>query len=878
MHNIDKFISLFKGRKDCYGLQKFCMKEPLSHELYLAHIEGKQRIGVYPLHNGDGSGPGQWASWIAADIDDGDFNKALKLHERLEVLGISSYIERSKSKGYHVFTFFNKDIEALKLRLVWKMLLDDLGFKCELFPKQDKSDESGYGNFINLPLFGGDVSNEKTIFVDSKGLPLFITPEELSQIVVNDIKLVEQIIEDNNLKETSDVIRDYIQTPSLVGSSKLEMSPCVKRIIDGEVKAGQHNEAWFRLAIYYKEKGTPRVEATKILLEWNKKNKNNNPEKELLRTIQSVYEKGYKAFPCGEGVLADLCDQAKCPILHYGLRNKDIEKGLMVMVHRTEESMIFRKNDYELRLSSFQMSKGGKFKVSLTMMQHSNKKLIFKDNIDLDSAANRKKFVKAANDQEVDSILVDLHELINQQFEKEEKEKLIRPKQFYVMTEKEKEEALTFLRESPNILAKVMDATNRMGVVGEYTVRLMAYLSFTSRIRQPISITVKGESSSGKSFSCQNIMKLIPEEGVHFMTRATAQAFYHMPEDGLKNRICYINELPGSESADYSIRSAQSEGDLILYLPVKDPKTGDMHTINKTVKGPVGFLITTTKPGMFDENETRNFAVFSDDSPELTRAIGQITIRKAMGEDFKITDEEIALWKNAQRLLNPDYRVIIPYAEEVFSCFPDQPVRIRRDRERFKELIEIITVLHQYHREKREQKDGTVQLISTLADYYCAQVIAGSLLTYTIYELSPVAEDIWKSIKEMEEEHEDSPERISLEEFSFRYKDVAEFMGWKADKVKKWIYSLVRAGLIDYAERSTGGKKAAIFKITNQGKRFSPAKLGFLVGVKEIFEKYPCEVSLFYNPITGENFDPLNKHTEEAPEGLLEGVENEAAN
>ncbi len=54
-----------------------------------------------------------------------------------------------------------------------------------------------------------------------------------------------------------------------------------------------------------------------------------------------------------------------------------------------------------------------------------------------------------------------------------------------------------------------------MGIVGENILRVMVYLCFTSRITEhPLSITVKGESSSGKSFACQLVKKLIPEEGM----------------------------------------------------------------------------------------------------------------------------------------------------------------------------------------------------------------------------------------------------------------------------------------------------------------------------------------------------------------------------
>jgi hypothetical protein len=302
-------------------------------------------------------------------------------------------------------------------------------------------------------------------------------------------------------------------------------------------------------------------------------------------------------------------------------------------------------------------------------------------------------------------------------------------------------------------------------------------------------------------------------------------------------------------------------------MPIKDPNTGDMETVTKRVKGPVGFLITTTKSHMFDENETRNFSIFSDDSPGLTKAIGDITVRKAMGEEFKIDERELNLWKNTQRLLNADFRVIIPYAQEVFSCFPDKPVRIRRDRERFRVLIEIVTLLHQFHRKQDKMGDGRIALISTLADYHVAKAVAEAILTYTIYEIGPSAEELWVTIGEMADNY-DPVDPTNAEEFSFKYKDIADKNGWKVDKVKKWMYTLIKCGLIDYSDKSGGGKgKASIFKVSKVGIDFSTSSLNFLPTVESLFDKYPCDEDTFYNPITGGRFNPRNSA---APAGLID--------
>jgi len=856
MPHLKTFVHLFSGNPNAFGMNNFCMKSDLTEQIYKDHIEGKQRIGIYPLFDN------KFTHFIAVDLDENDFNKALVIKHRLENLNLKIYLERSKSKGFHLFCFFDEPVEAVKPRLVFEFALTELEIIAEVFPKQDETTETTpFGNYINLPLFAGDIINGKTIFVTDKNDPFIDNIKDIEKIKLTSAKTLDAIITLHKLARKKIIISE---TPEERKPYSKEL-PCIEKIKQG-VAVGHLNNACFRLTINYKEKGIPNPEIETLIRVWNTKNEVPLTERKLTTILNSVFTKNYKSYGCDDAVIQPYCDKEKCPLTNAQARKEQIEAGIITMIFRDPEAMIFKKKDYEFRLTNFEFTKARKFKVSLTLSKAG--KIVHKDIINLSMSSNRKRFVNATEDKEIDADLIKLEDLVKKQLEKEEHDKLLTPKQLYIMTENEKNEAIKFLEKTPNILYYVIDISNRMGVVGEETLRLMVYLCFTSRIlNEPLSMTVKGEASSGKSFSCQNILKLIPEEGCHFITKATQQAFFHLPEDGLQHRIVYINELQGSESADYSIRTAQSEGDLILMMPIKDPATGDMETVTKRVKGPVGFLVTTTKAQMFDENETRNFSVFSDDSPQLTQAIGDITVRKAMGEDFKIDEKELNLWKNIQRLLNPDFKVIIPYAKEVFSSFPDKPVRIRRDRERFRVLIEVVTLLHQFHRKQEKSKTDKIHLISTLADYYVAKKISEAVLTYTIYEMGPSAEELWKAIKALDNNWK--PENPAGEdEFIFKYKDLAEYMDWKVEKVKKWMYVLMRAGLIEYVEKGSGGRgKASLLRISKHGLEWSSDTLGFLPKLDDLIAKYPCPSNLFYDPLTG---DSISLTTLEAPKGLLD--------
>jgi len=844
--SVKLFSDLFKGRTDAYGLNQICLKEPLTEEVYNAHLKGEKRIGVYPILEGSKT------NWLAIDIDDGDFEKAVNFKKKASHFGLNAYIECSKSKGYHVWIFFEEPVEAVKPRLIAEMILKELDFKCEIFPKQDEVNESHpYGNFIFLPLFGGDTKSKKTVFLNTQKQVVIKDSTGLHKIKKTSIEAINKIIELNDLKREKVEYKTEPIDDRRISSSVL---PCIEKIKEGKFKDGEgRNECAFRLCIFYKERGMPEDDIRTLMSNWNLKNIDHLSKKELTTIIDSVFKGKYKSYGCDSGIIQKFCDKENCPFIQAQDRKAKIEQGLITLVFRDEQTFVFRKFDYEYRLTNFEFSKAGKFTSTISISKAGS--LLFKDIIQLDKASHRKRFVTATKNKDVELDLIKIEELVRKQIEKEEKEKLERPKQLYIMTETEKDEAIKFLETSPHILFDVIKTTNGMGVVGEESLRLMIYLCFTSRVtKEPISITVKGETSSGKSFSCQCIKKLIPEEGYHFITRATQQAFYHLPEDGMQHKIIFINELPGSESADYSIRSAQSEGDLVLMMPVKDPVTGDMETRSKLVKGPCGFLITTTKAAMFNENETRNFSIFTDDSPSLTKDIGDITARKSLGEEFIVPGEVLNKFKNAQRLLNAEFKVVIPFGKEVFSAFPDKPVRVRRDRERFRELIEIITLIHQFHREQKQDDKGRLILKATLADYLMAKLIAGDTLLHTIYEIGPSSKQVWNALVELEEQWKQTDDPGP---FTFKYKDISDALNWKKEKTKKWTLTLMTAGIIEYEEQTSGGRgKASVFKIGAKRLDFALMGEGFLPSVEDLWEKYPCDTELFYNPITGAKIKP----------------------
>ena len=72
----------------------------------------------------------------------------------------------------------------------------------------------------------------------------------------------------------------------------------------------------------------------------------------------------------------------------------------------------------------------------------------------------------------------------------------------------------------------------------------------------------------------------------------------------LKHSVLYIQELAGSEGADFSIRTLQSDNVLKWEATEKQPD-GTMANVEYEVEGPTVIVQTTTKNHLHPENETR---------------------------------------------------------------------------------------------------------------------------------------------------------------------------------------------------------------------------------------------------------------------------------
>lgn len=264
------------------------------------------------------------------------------------------------------------------------------------------------------------------------------------------------------------------------------------------------------------------------------------------------------------------------------------------------------------------------------------------------------------------------------------------------------------LAEAPDIIEQVVRKIKKMGVVGEERAVKLLYLSLTSRVfSRPISVVIKGTSSTGKSFVLESILKLMPLDSYYALTAMSDRALAYTDEN-LQHRFVILYEAAGlnSEFQSYLIRTLLSEGRIEYEFVEKTPEGMKPRRVKK--EGPTGFICTTTLVSLHPENETRMLSITSNDSPEQTRNI--IAGIAKQSSNHEGCDQFISLQKWLS--LQPS-DVYIPFAEPLANLIPPVAVRLRRDFTLILNLIKAHAFLCQCSRETDEQG----RIIATLDDY-----------------------------------------------------------------------------------------------------------------------------------------------------------------
>jgi DNA primase len=323
------------------------------------------------------------------------------------------------------------------------------------------------------------------------------------------------------------------------------------------------------------------------------------------------------------------------------------------------------------------------------------------------------------------------------------------------MSPEDEAEALAALR-SPTLWRDILRDINITGHVGEEANKGLVYLVGTSRLLEdPLSCSIISQSAAGKSVLAEAVERLMPPEEVRLYSRVTQNGLFYIEGNGLVHKLMIIEERAGAEGADYSIRALQSKKKLIQAVPVKNPETGKITTQTMIVLGPIAYIETTTRPRLHEENATRCFEIYLDQTKEQTKLIHERQKQARTLEGLKkrdIVDKTILRHHNMQRLLK-SIRVVIPFVHAV--NFPADWLRTRRDHQRFLNLIEAVTFLHQHQRVIKKTEEGMEYIEATIADYKIAFELAQAVMGESLTEMKPPQREVLEACRRLQEERGD---------------------------------------------------------------------------------------------------------------------------
>jgi hypothetical protein len=189
MSPAEKMFTIFQGSTTSYGQDVpkdndpaaggMRVDQPLTVRQVEAHLQGVIGIGVYPTwHNEQGV---LMASWGCCDIDTGDWEEAYSLATALRAMGMIPHIERSRSKGWHIWIFAENPVTAKAMRRALKVAYAAIELPAkEANPKSEQLKPGQVGNYVRLPYKGAlsfKANPEKqTFMVDwdakSDGVPI----------------------------------------------------------------------------------------------------------------------------------------------------------------------------------------------------------------------------------------------------------------------------------------------------------------------------------------------------------------------------------------------------------------------------------------------------------------------------------------------------------------------------------------------------------------------------------------------------------------------------------------------------------------------------------------------------------------------------------
>jgi hypothetical protein len=279
-----------------------------------------------------------------------------------------------------------------------------------------------------------------------------------------------------------------------------------------------------------------------------------------------------------------------------------------------------------------------------------------------------------------------------------------------------------------DILSVFSDDLSGRGLAGERRLAKLVYLATTSRLlpwgtatNRPVSVLVRGSTSTGKSHAVKVTLDFFPFEATVDLG-SMSKRFLFYDQESYEHRVLVVPEasqVVGDDELLALLRTLLSEGHVVHGTVTSE---GRPTAVRITKAGPTALLMTTTRSYIDEELETRMLSVGSDDTPEQTRRVFDVY---ADLEENVEDGVDLERWHELQRWLEAgERRVVIPYVRRLGRLMPTGATRLRRD---FVSMLCLVRAHALLHRATR-QTDERGRIVATLDDYDAVRSLVGALI------------------------------------------------------------------------------------------------------------------------------------------------------
>jgi len=459
-------------------------------------------------------------------------------------------------------------------------------------------------------------------------------------------------------------------------------------------------------------------------------------------------------------------------------------------------------------------------KVHMSVVDNENK---FYDHVNLLSHRSRAGFCTVCGKYlDINSVKIehDLH-MIVEYFDKKREQSLIGDDEsLEPLTAEEEKEGIEFLKRG-DLLETIAEDMELMGYVGDDEAKKLVYLSASSRVMSsPVSVIIRSESSSGKSYLIETVEKLIPSVDVLSLTSLSDQSLTYMKSGGLVHKFLTLGEAVHNDTVEHQIREMLSSKKLSRLVTVKDPKTGELTTKLQEAKAIVAAAMSTTGYDVNPENASRCFVITLDESDEQTRMIHQHQRSKyTLSNQHRkenLIPKIISKHHSAQRLLK-NILIVNPYSQ--YLNFPVNRMRTRRDHERFMDLIACIAHLRQYQKTIMHE-NGKDYIFCDLKDYsYAYEIMVKKVLARTLSDFSPSDIQLYDMVKELAKKKA-SEDNVKMSEVVLTQREIRDY----SCKGHEWVKFYLRR-LVDYEaiiKNSAGRGSKGLYLLSSDDSLLEP--------------------------------------------------------